>query len=313
MTSCKIITYHYVRPIKKSKFPFIKGLEFDTFVRQIEYLKNNFNFITSQDLIDCLYDNKKIPNNSILLTFDDGLKDHFTYVFPILKKYEIQGLFFPSAKPIEDKIVLDVHKIHFILANLQDVKFTIDEIFSFMDANKEKYNLESNESYFSKLAIANNLDTKETVFIKRILQRSLPITLRTEIVDHLFRKYVTSDEQLFSTDLYLSFDEINEMKQSGMYFGSHGYSHQWLSYMTSNDLKLEIKQSLAFYKRICGNCTNLIMCYPHGDYNESVIMELKKEGFKAGLTIESGDNMLTKCDAFRLKRYDVVDFFHTKN
>lgn len=34
-----------------------------------------------------------LPENSILLTFDDGLKDHFQNVYPILKKMKSKGYF----------------------------------------------------------------------------------------------------------------------------------------------------------------------------------------------------------------------------
>ena len=78
--------YHYVRPIKNSKYYKIKGLEIDGFKRQIEFFEKKFHFITIEELLDSAYSNKTIPKNSILLTFDDGFKDHFSHVFPILKK-----------------------------------------------------------------------------------------------------------------------------------------------------------------------------------------------------------------------------------
>ena len=120
MNTCKIIMYHYVRPIKNSTFPDIKGLELDGFKRQITYFQKNFHFITAHEILDSIYNGTKIPENSIALTFDDGLKDHYSFVFPILKQLEIPALFFPPAKPIEEKIVLDVHKIHFILASVKN-------------------------------------------------------------------------------------------------------------------------------------------------------------------------------------------------
>ena len=68
------------------------------------------------ELLASFYSNTDIPKNSILLTFDDGFKDHFSYVFPILKKLNIQACFFPPSKPIEEFSVLDVHKINYILS-----------------------------------------------------------------------------------------------------------------------------------------------------------------------------------------------------
>lgn len=300
--------YHYVRPLKQSKYPEIKGLEVKGFLRQIEYFKNNFNFITIEQLLDCIYEEKQIPKKSILLTFDDGFKDHYLHVFPVLKKYNIQGSFFPPAKPIEEEVVLDVHKIHFILASMPNKQEIINEIFNLINQYKKEFNLQQPEAYYAHLAIPNRFDTKEVIFIKRILQRDLPKHVKEIITDHLFEKFVTTDERLFSKELYLSFEEIQEMNDEGMYFGSHGYSHEWLSYLSENDLSYEISKSLDFIYKINKNHDNLIMCHPYGNYSIQTISKLKKEGFKAGLTTNLGDAILNQSNAFSLQRYDTNDF-----
>ena len=38
-----IVMYHYVRDLKNSRFPGIKGLELDLFKEQIEYLHKHYN------------------------------------------------------------------------------------------------------------------------------------------------------------------------------------------------------------------------------------------------------------------------------
>jgi peptidoglycan/xylan/chitin deacetylase (PgdA/CDA1 family) len=300
--------YHYVRPIKNSKYSQIKGLELEGFIRQIEFFKKNFTFITAKQLLSCIYDEEPIPQNSVLLTFDDGLKDHYFHVFPILQKFNIQGLFFPTVETIESKKVIDVHKIHFILAMNENKNKIINEIFTIIKQNKDEYNLDSTESYFKILAIPNRFDTKEVIFIKRILQRELPLQLRTKIVDYLFKEFVSTDEKLFSEELYLSHDDIRHMQESGMYFGSHGYSHEWLTYLNDVDLNLELDKTLEFYSKINKNNDSLIMCYPYGNYNDNLIEKLVMRGYKAGLTTDVGDAVLDAKNAFLLKRYDTNDF-----
>lgn len=306
--SCKIVMYHYVRPIKNSKYPEIKGLELDGFVRQMEFFKKNFTFITAKQLLSCLHNGETIAENAILLTFDDGLKDHYLHVFPILQKFGVQGLFFPIAETIESKKVIDVHKIHFILASCDNKNNIVDEIFNSIKLNKDKYHLDSPESYFRTLAIPNRFDTKEVIFIKRILQRELPCELRAQIVANLFKKYVTYDEKSFSEDLYLSYDDIKNMKESGMYFGSHGYSHEWLTYLNDEDLNIELQKMLEFNLRINHNTNDMIMCYPYGNNDDNLIKKLKTLGYKSGLTTEVGDSILDISNAFLLKRYDTNDF-----
>jgi peptidoglycan/xylan/chitin deacetylase (PgdA/CDA1 family) len=310
---CKIITYHYVRPIKNSNFSEINGIELFDFEKQIKFFKSKFTFITYNDLIQSINFGKQLPENSILLTFDDGLKEHYDYVFPILKKYDVKGLFFPTAKPIVEKIVLNVHKIHFILAACQNKQIIKNKIFSYIEENQTKFNLKSAEKYYEEIAIPNRFDSKEIIFIKRILQKELPEVARNEIINFLFKKYVDKNESKFSELLYLSIDNIKEMENEGMYFGSHGYSHNWLSKMSNEELVEEIRNSKNFLKQISFNNDDPIMCYPHGDYNENVVSELKKNGFVAGFTIDVGDARLDKNHAFFISRYDTNDFPITQN
>ena len=49
-----IVMYHYVREIKNSKFPNLKGLEFQDFKKQVNYFIKNFNVISHFDLVDIL-------------------------------------------------------------------------------------------------------------------------------------------------------------------------------------------------------------------------------------------------------------------
>lgn len=304
---CKIVMYHYVRP-KESQFPEIRGLEIEGFKRQINYFKANFNFLTASQVLDCIYNNTDLPENSILLTFDDGLKEHYQYVFPFLKKEKVQGLFFPPVKPLEENIVLDVHKIHFILAKCKNTSRLKNEIFRFIRDKKQQFNLLEPEKYYEKLASPNRFDSGEIIFIKRILQRELSLHLRHEIVDYLFQKYVTENETEFSTELYMSKEEINEMIEGGMFFGSHGYSHEWLTNLTNEELTIELEKCTSFYSHLKKNHENWIMCYPYGDYNQFVIEKMIKMGYKLGLTTEVGDAILEKKNAYTLKRYDTNDF-----
>ena len=85
--------YHYVRDLKNSRYPSIKGLDVENFKGQIEFLKKHYHFVTIEQVIDAYQDNSQLPPHPVLLTFDDAYADHFTYVFPILVRENIQVLF----------------------------------------------------------------------------------------------------------------------------------------------------------------------------------------------------------------------------
>ena len=123
-----IVMYHYVREIKKSQYPNVKGLELEGFKRQLDYLEKNHAIISPSDFIAYIKGEIALPDNACLLTFDDGYKDHYKYVLPELLKRKISGCFFPPARPIIDKCLLDVNAIHFIIACCNDVKKLINNL-----------------------------------------------------------------------------------------------------------------------------------------------------------------------------------------
>ncbi|HPT06803.1 MAG TPA: polysaccharide deacetylase family protein [Candidatus Omnitrophota bacterium] len=66
-----------------------------TFEKQMAFLKkNHYAVMPLPELVDCIKEKKRLPSKPIALTFDDGYKDMYTDVFPILKKYGIPGTFF---------------------------------------------------------------------------------------------------------------------------------------------------------------------------------------------------------------------------
>ena len=273
-----VIMYHYVRGIKNSSYKNIKGLETRYFSEQIKYLCKNYNIIRIEELIESIENNLKLPSKALLLTFDDGYYDHFKNVFPILKEHNVQGSFYIPAKAIIDHKVLDVNKIHFILASQTNYKKIIDDIKELLNKYKFEFNLEDFNYYYKKLAFKNRWDNPNVIFIKRLLQVELNENLRLLMVDYLFKKYVGVSEAEFSKKLYMNKDQIKMMLKSGMHIGCHGYNHYWWNKLNLNELEDEIDLSLDFLKNIGVDISNWTAAYPYGSYNKDVIklLEFKK-------------------------------------
>jgi len=301
--------YHYVRDLKNSKYPNIKGLDVKSFKFQINYFKKNYTFIKYYDLIESIYGGKKIPNNSILLTFDDGYIDHYENVFPILYKENIQGCFFPIASPYLFKKVPDVNKIHFILASLNSLEELLKEIFdSLNNFRSEGFAIESNEKLLKNLAIANRDDTKEVVFLKRLLQHGLPLDLRSELVDKLFKKYVTNEEKIFINKTYMSKNQLSEMQTKGMIFGNHSCHHLWLDKINKKEQIFEIETGLNFLESFNGLINDWSISYPHGGYNKSLLKVCNNLNCKLGLTTNTNISKLNFENRLTLERIDTNEF-----
>lgn len=92
-----ILMYHYVEYVKDPGDTIRKSLNIVPFVfdEQIKTLKEaGFDFVTIKDLADDLDDKNTLPEKSVILTFDDGYRDFYTDVFPILKKYQVKATIF---------------------------------------------------------------------------------------------------------------------------------------------------------------------------------------------------------------------------
>ncbi len=299
--------YHYVRDREGARFPEIKGLTRAEFKGQLGYIKKHYQVISAIDLLHAILDQKELPSNAALLTFDDGYDDHFTNVLPVLLEEQVTGCFFIPARTVLNAAVLDVNKIHFILAAVPEKSLLVGKINLKVNQERSRFQLEPVGSYWERLAKASRFDPPEVIYIKRMLQRELPPALRDELVNELFSIYVTKDEPGFSRELYMDRERIQTMVENGMYIGSHGNDHLWLNRLSEPDQEREIAASLEFLHSLNIDTTQWMMCYPHGGWNDSLLGVLRRFGCAAGLTtrIEIAD--LSSDIPLTLPRLDAND------
>jgi len=94
-----VIMYHEVKYEKLGK-DVISPYEFES---DLKYLKeNHYTTITMKDLIDYVYYDGSLPENPIVLSFDDGYLNNYKYVLPLLKKYDMNIVFSIIGKNTDD-------------------------------------------------------------------------------------------------------------------------------------------------------------------------------------------------------------------
>ncbi|MDP3779280.1 MAG: polysaccharide deacetylase family protein [bacterium] len=89
-----ILAYHNIRPDDK-KMPAEVFMTPEEFEHELRYLKENgFQSIAFDDLTRAIQFGAKIPEKSIILTFDDSWGGQYVYALPLLQKYAFKGAFF---------------------------------------------------------------------------------------------------------------------------------------------------------------------------------------------------------------------------
>lgn len=82
-----ILMYHDIRTSNLGKY----AISEEEFESDLKYLKeNDYTTITMTELINYVYYNEPLPENPIILSFDDGFLGTYTYAFPLLKQYQMQ-------------------------------------------------------------------------------------------------------------------------------------------------------------------------------------------------------------------------------
>lgn len=307
MSELYISMYHYTRDLKHSRYPEIKGLDVNLFREQIAFMKSNFNIVTMEQVLEAISTKEKLPEKALLLTFDDGYADNYTVAMPVLEEYGVQGSFFIPGKTFTTHQLLDVNKIHYVLASA-NIYNLVEDLKKEMDYYRgQEFQYASTEELFAKYAVASRFDIKETVFVKQMLQTVLPEKLRNIISSKLFAKYVGATEEQLAYELYMSEEQIRTMKRHGMFIGIHGYDHYWLGNLPVEQMESDISLALDALDEFVDR-KQWVMNYPYGNYNKDVLAYISKQGACLGLTTEVRLADIDKDNPLELPRLDCNDF-----
>ncbi len=302
-----IVMYHYTRDLPHSRYPQIKGLSIGLFEQQLDFFRDNFTPVTMEQVIEAARNKTPLPDKAVLLTFDDGYIDNFTYAFPLLEKRNMQGSFFIPGKTFKEHKLLDVNKVHFILASAN-----IGELVTELNKKLEYYrgkefDYPSVKELYEEYAVANRFDDKDTIYAKRILQTALPEKVRNIISSELFEEFVGVSEEQFAYELYMTEDQVRTLKRHGMFIGIHGYDHYWLGKLDESKMQKDIEGAIDALDEFIDK-GSWVINYPYGNYSESVISFVKEKGAVLGLSTEVRTADLGRDNLLALPRYDCNDF-----
>ena len=311
-----IIMYHYIRDLRNSRHPNIKGLDIRLFREQIEYLSNNYTIITMESLIAACDaaesgEGAALPENAALLTFDDGYLDHYTNVFPLLDALGVQGSFFFPTKSLMREAILEVNKIHLILASAHST-YIYGSLLSLLDRHRGvEFPIPDNSELIHDYAIPYYYDGAEIGFIKRMLQTALPRRLRELITNVLFHEYVPEsvNPKAVMNDLYCDVHQALMMKRYGMYIGVHGNSHEWLGNIEQAEAEDDIRAAVGQMNEMgLIDPKAWVMNYPYGSWNDNIVQYIRDRGCALGLTTRKGVAAPGRDDRLLLPRMDTNDF-----
>ena len=294
--------YHYVRPDNKD-YPYLKSLNLEIFKRQLDYFEKMFGFLTKDEYQDAIK-KKKNPKGAVL-TFDDGFKDHFKYVFPELRKRDLWGIFYIPTGIYQSKKLLDVHRIHFLVAK-HGSKFILKETLKYIDDSMLDHNTIA--EFDKDIYITDNYIQDEKN-LRRLLNYYVSYKYRNSILNKLMAEFC--DEDKLFREAYMSIEELKELAQVGNIVGAHSVSHKVLSRLQYKEQFDEIKKSFDFIETIVPQDYKSF-CYPYGyksSYNKITLNILDSLNINDACVFDNRvqDNKIKK---YELSRIDCNQFLN---
>jgi peptidoglycan/xylan/chitin deacetylase (PgdA/CDA1 family) len=287
--------YHYIRDPGDgaeagSRIP---GMPVKTFEAQLDELSKQHTFVTWADVRAALQQGQPLPSSACLLTFDDGVIDHYLNAFQILHRRNLSGLFFVMDRFESEGFIL-AHQIHFLLAKL-GLAGLRDSIWRKLDPlQKEKFT--KAEARYQIKYPPISLD-KRINLLKAILQRDLS-NEANRLLSDLVETHVGSESEM-ARNYYLNTEQIHEMSAGGMHFGGHSRSHPWFDWIDAEARTAEIKASADWIQQF--EPGPWAFAYPYGGVSEDSPKLLNEQGFIAAFTTQT---QLRHINPYFIGRFD---------
>lgn len=255
----KAIMYHYVRPYNE-KLPYFKNLHIDDFKKQLDFFEKEYGFVSKEDFVNSF--NCDFKSKGVVLTFDDGLKCHYEYVYKELIKRNLWGIFYIPTQAYVTNKVLDVHRIHLLLG-MHSGEIVYKKLFELLSDVMFSTSIKKE---FKTLTYIDQNNDDYSLQVKRILNYYIEYNYREEILDELMNQLIP-EENSKASNIYLSKSEINEMAANGMIIGSHTVSHPVMAKLNIETQRTEIVDSFEFINQTIKKSTVKTFCYPYGGFH----------------------------------------------
>lgn len=184
------------------------------FEQDLDYLSKYFQFVNWGEFKDFIKGNFKPKKKIALLTFDDGFREFYDVVVPILERKGIYAVNFINPAFIDNKDLMFRCKASLIINEIEKNK----------DLNPDVYNILQFKS-----------DSKSEIK-QKILQLNYH---KTEILDKLTEVLeININSFLKEQQPYLTFNQLKSLTQKGFGISSHSWDHPLYNELTLNQ-KLE--------------------------------------------------------------------------
>ncbi len=288
-----ILAYHRVLNVPdEDSFcsdPELVSASVSEFRRQISFVRDHWNPIALSAAVDAIDKKQALPARSVVITFDDGHFDNYAHAFPVLRELAVPATIFLSTQYIDGT-----------------EPFWFDRISTLLFfAPSGAHRVPGTDTVLELAGVASRRTESDRLLA---VLKHLPDAQRCEILrslEALLGPHVPARDP--AVNAALTWDQVREMAQHGIEFGSHTVTHPVLSMQTDAEIRFELAHSRQTIQEQSGKHVDLL-AYPVGKayaFNDKVIAIAKECGYRAALAYIDGANDPAQADRFALSRIAV--------
>jgi len=272
-----VLGYHGIE--KEITNPFIQGavqMSLKDFERQIHYLRRNYEIISIKDFYACLHESRALDPSQVLITFDDGYKNHLEVVAPFLKVYDIPFTLFINTKNVDQGVRFETYYLRAAVYHTKHPCLDLSSIQEKFDTSSEK----KKASTYWKLS--HIIKTAPQPRVRNLVE---------EII-HLFPPEEWSEiNDRFYSEEPLNWKDVEELRHAGATIGSHGHDHALLhADQGEEEVRYQVRHSKELIEEHCGTCS--YFAYPGGSIREVAPASariVRENGYSLGFTTVLGE------------------------
>ena len=251
----------------------------ETFEECMKYITESYHVIT-MDFLSQNFDKwENIPDDSVVITFDDGWIDFHDTAYPVLSRLKIPATVYLTTGFVSSECSYWQERLNSLLTPILANKKVL----------LEKVNIVSTPEINLKLKdLISKSDGKPIIFkfIDYLKKFTNDIILKTisELEAFLEEQTITISEDEHRS--FVNWDEVNGINKPDISFGSHTVNHPILTNEQTDIVENEISKSKEIIEKETGRDV-IHFCYPNGNYNEE-IRKVVSGSYKSACTTRAG-------------------------
>jgi len=293
-----LVMYHYVRD-PDPRHPGIAAITLSDFEGQVEHLLRHYEPLEPDALLTAARDGGPIPDGFVV-TFDDGVRDHYDNAAPVLERHGLHGIFAPIGLPYLQGRIPFVQKNQLVRGRLGE-----DEVADAYAAAAEEVAPEAGVAAIMASAPIGDYrrGSEKYLRFKYASNRLIPRAVSERIMDRLFAEHVSADEAGFIEELYVTTDEIRELRARGHSIAGHSISHPSLPQLEEVEQEREIAGAARWLGELLDEPLTWFN-YPYGDHDERSERVCERLGLEIAYSTRPPADWISPDDRFRVPRVD---------